>query len=144
MEILIAGIVGIIIWQVITLLAFVVSGESDDVGISMGMGLPLILTQLIVALIHKIKWLFFRRKYRHYHFKDATLESYSQLRTDKYAKPADMQCFNFDPSADHYVVEKVVSNKYRYVPHSDILTKQDIQFCFAGIPADYLNRFKKN
>lgn len=142
MEILIAGIVGIIVWQSITLFAFAASNENDEVGLYMGMGLPLILTQLVVALIHKIKWMFFHKRYRYYQFMDTN--SYIQLRTGKYAKPADMQCFNFDPSSDHYVVEKTVSNKYRYVPHSDTLTKQDIQFGFAGMSADYLNQFKKN
>ena len=55
MEILISGILGIIIWQSITLFAFAASNENDDVGLYMGMGLPLILTQLIVAAVKKIK-----------------------------------------------------------------------------------------
>lgn len=144
MEILMWIVVGALVWQGITLIAFALSGENEDVGAYFGMGLPLILTQLTIGIAQRIKWAIFRRRYRFYHFIDATLESYNQLRVGHYAKPADMQCFNFDTSASHYVVEKAIANKYRYVPHSDVLTKQDIQFGFPGMSAGYLANFKKD
>lgn len=144
MEILISGILGIIIWQSITLFAFAASDENEDVGLYMGMGLPLILTQLVIAAVKKIKWAIFRRKHKLYVFMDATLEEYNQARKEIFAKPNDMQCFNFDATADHYVVEKECSKKYRYLNSDDVLTPHQIQYGFSGMSADYLNKFKKN
>lgn len=144
MEILISGILGIIIWQSITLFAFAASNENDDVGLYMGMGLPLILTQLIVAAVKKIKWELFRRKHKFYIFMDTTLEEYNQARKGIFAKPNDMQCFNFDATADHYVVEKESTKRYRYLNSDDVLTPHQIQYGFSGMSADYLNKFKKS
>ena len=144
MEILISGILGIIIWQSIALLAFAASNENEDVGLYMGMGLPLILTQLIVAAVKKIKWTIFRRKHKFYIFMDATLEEYNQARKGVFAKPENMRCFNFDTTAEHYVVEKESTKRYRYLNSDDILTPYKIQYGFSGMSADYLNKFKKN
>lgn len=144
MEILISGILGIIIWQSIALFAFAASNENEDVGLYMGMGLPLILTQLIVAAVKKIKWTIFRRKHKFYIFMDATLEEYNQARKGVFAKPENMRCFNFDTTAEHYVVEKESTKRYRYLNSDDILTPYKIQYGFSGMSADYLNKFKKN
>ena len=144
MEILISGILGIIIWQSVTLFAFAASNENDDVGLYMGMGLPLILAQLVIAMVKKIKWTIFRRKHKFYIFMDATLEEYNQARKGIFAKPENMQCFNFDPTADYYVVEKECSKRSRHLYSDDILTPYKIQYGFSGMSADYLNKFKKN
>lgn len=144
MEILISGILGIILWQSIALFAFAASNENEDVGLYMGMGLPLILTQLIVAAVKKIKWTIFRRKHKFYIFMDATLEEYNQARKGVFAKPENMRCFNFDTTAEHYVVEKESTKRYRYINSDDILTPYKIQYGFSGMSADYLNKFKKN
>jgi hypothetical protein len=143
MEILISGILGIIIWQSVTLFAFAASDENEDVGLYMGMGLPLILTQLVIAAVKKIKWVIFRRKHKFYIFMDATLEEYNQARKGIFAKPENMRCFNFDPAADYYVVEKECSKRSRYLYSDDILTPYKIQYGFSGMSADYLNKFKK-
>lgn len=144
MEILISGILGIILWQSIALFAFAASNENEDVGLYMGMGLPLILTQLIVAAVKKVKWTIFRRKHKFYIFMDATLEEYNQARKGVFAKPENMRCFNFDTTAEHYVVEKESTKRYRYLNSDDILTPYKIQYGFSGMSADYLNKFKKN
>lgn len=144
MEILISAIVGILIWQSITLFAFAASNENDDVGLYMGMGLPLILTQLVVAAVKKIKWGLFRRKHKFYIFMDATLEEYNQARKGIFAKPENMQCFNFDTTADYYVVEKECSKRFRHLYSDDILTPYKIQYGLPGMSVDYLNKFKKN
>lgn len=144
MEILISGILGIIIWQSITLFAFAASNENEDVGLYMGMGLPLILTQLVIAAVKKIKWVIFRRKHKFYIFMDATLEEYNQARKGIFAKPENMQYFNFDTTADYYVVEKECSKRFRHLYSDDILTPYKIQYGFPGMSADYLNKFKKN
>lgn len=144
MEILISAIVGILVWQSIALFAFVASNENEDVGLYMGMGLPLILTQLAVAAVKKIKWTIFRKKHKFYIFMDATLEEYNQARKGIFAKPKNMQCFNFDTTADHYVVEKESTKRYRYISSDDILTPYKIQYGFSGMSVDYLNKFKKN
>lgn len=144
MEILIGAIVGILVWQSFTLFAFVASKENDDVGLYMGMGLPLILTQLIIAVVKKAKWAIFRRKHKFYIFMDATLEEYNRARTKIFAKPEDMQCFNFDATADYYVIEKESTKRYRHIDSDDILTPHRIQYGLPGMSADYLNKFKKN
>ena len=144
MEILISGILGIIIWQSVTLFAFAASNENEDVGLYMGMGLPLILTQLIIAAVQKIRWAIFRREHKFYTFMDATLEEYNQVRKGIFAKPKDMQCFNFDTAADHYVVEKECAKRYRHLYSDDVLTPHQIQYGLPGISVDYLNKFKKN
>ena len=144
MEILISGILGIIIWQSITLFAFAASDENEDVGLYMGMGLPLILAQLVVAAVKKIKWAIFRKKHKFYTFMDATLEEYNQARKGIFAKPENMQCFNFDTTADYYVVENESTKRYRYLNSDDILTPYKIQYGFPGMSIEYLNKFKKN
>ena len=144
MEILIGAIVGILIWQSVTLFAFAASNENEDVGLYMGMGLPLILTQLVVTTVKKIKWTIFRRKHKFYIFMDATLEEYNQARKGIFAKPENMRCFNFDTTADYYVVENESAKRYRYLNSDDILTPYKIQYGFSGMSADYLNKFKKN
>lgn len=144
MEILISGILGIIIWQSVTLFAFAASNENEDVGLYMGMGLPLILSQFVIAAIKEIKWTIFRKKHKFYIFMDATLEEYNQARKGIFAKPKDMQCFNFDTTADYYVVEKESTKGYRYLDSDDILTPHQIQYGFPGMSAGYLNKFKKN
>lgn len=144
MEILISGILGAIIWQSISLIAYAITDEDEDVGLQVGLGIPLLLTQLVIILSHKIKWLFFRKQYRFYCFKDTTLNDYEQIRCGIYAKPEDMQCFSFDTSEKYYVIKKEVANKYRYVPRSEILTKKHIQYGFAGMSKNYLNLFKKD
>jgi hypothetical protein len=144
MEILISGILGIIIWQSVTLFAFAASNENEDVGLYMGMGLPLILVQLIVAAVKKIKWEFFRRKHKFYIFMDATLGEYNQARKGIFAKPKDMQCFNFDATADYYVIEKECAKRARYLNSDDVLTPHQIQYGLPGMSTNYLNKFKKN
>ena len=144
MEILISGILGIIIWQSVTLFAFAASDENEDVGLYMGMGLPLILAQLVIAAVKKIKWAIFRKKHKFYIFMDATLEEYNQARKGIFAKPENMQCFNFEPTTDYYVVEEECSKRFRHLYSDDILTPYKIRYGFPGMSADYLNKFKKN
>ena len=143
MEILISGILGAIIWQSISLIAYAITNESEDVGLQVGLGLPLLFTQLLIAFLCKIKWLFFRKRYHFYWFKDTTLNDYEQIRCGKYAKPKDMQCFNFDTNAKYYVIEGEMPRRYRHVQKSEILTAQKIEDGFSGMTKKYLNLFNK-
>lgn len=144
MEILISGILGAIIWQSISLIAFAITDENEDVGLQMGMGLPLIFAQLAIAFTQKIKWKIFCKRYHLYFFKDTTLNDYEQICCGRYAKPLDMRCFNFDTNAKYHIIEKEMPRKYRHVQKSEILTAQEVEDGFSGMSKKYLNLFKIN
>ena len=138
--IILSAIVGILVWQTITLIAFALTKENEDVGLYFGMGLPLILTQTFFGILRLIIRFINSKRYKRYEFVDTTARYCSTAW--KFAKPKHMKDFNFDSTSTYYVIEHEMKKKQN-VYRGDTLTPEQIENGFPGFPKDYLNKFKK-
>ena len=138
--VILPAIIGILIWQTITLIAFVLSKENEDVGLYFGMGLPFFLVKtFLVVILLIVRFINFKR-YKRYEFVDTTARYCSTAW--KFARPEHMKSFNFDSTSTRYVVEHEMKKKQN-VYRNDTLTPEQIENGFPGFPKDYLNKFKK-
>ena len=138
--VILSAIVGILIWQTITLIAFALTKENEDVGLYFGMGLPLFLVQTFFAILRLIIRFINSKRYKRYEFVDTTARYCSTAW--KFAKPKHMKSFNFDSTSTYYVVEHEMKKKQN-IYRCDTLTPEQIKNGFPGFSKDYLDKFKK-
>lgn len=138
--VILSAIVGILIWQTITLIAFALTKENEDVGLRLGMGLPLLLVQTFFDVLRLIIRFINSKRYKRYEFVSTTAHYCSPVW--KFAKPKHMKDFNFDSTSSHYVVEHEMKKKQN-IYRCDTLTPEQIKNGFPGFSKDYLDKFKK-
>ena len=138
---IIAGFIGIVIYQVICMLVYIFTNENDNVMAVMGMLIPFaIWNYLIYPIVYKVVLAYYRKNYNCYYFcysnkdgtKDKTLGTF-------YAKAKDIKDFSQNES-DKYYIELVRSGKdFKSIPYKSHVYKG--QENFQGIE---MRKFKAN
>lgn len=138
---IIAGIVGIVIYQIICMTVYIFTNENDNVMAIMGMLIPFVIwNYLIYPIVYKIVLAYYRKNYNCYRFcytkkdgtKDRTLDTF-------YATEKDIKNFSKNES-DKYYIEFVKSGKdFKSIPYKSCVYKG--QENFQGWE---MNKFKVN
>lgn len=116
---IIAGIIGIVVYQIICMLVYIFTNENDNVMSIMGMLVPFaIWNYLIRPIIYKIVLTYYRKNYNCYRFcytktdgtKDKTLGSF-------YANTKNIKDFSQNEN-DEYYIELVRNGKdFKSIPY---------------------------
>lgn len=153
MNIFITIILTILIYELINFIAYVVSGEKENVIVITSTGIWYVIWGIIVAIGNKIL-LLNSRKYNLYRFYGEVSESKRDNKCDKcicsrYMTPKVASQFKLIdkeaiPSKD-FCVQFVKSGKeFKSFPSKyEILTQKDIDNGIKGMDAEFLKKFKK-
>lgn len=138
---IIAGFIGIVIYQIICMVVYIVTNEDDNIMSIMGMLIPFaVWSYLIQPIIYKIVLTYYRKNYNCYRFcytridgaKDKSLGTF-------YSNIKNMKDFSQNEN-DEYYIELVRSGKdFKSVPYKGNIYKG--QENFQGWE---MNRFKVN
>lgn len=138
---IIAGVIGIIIYQIICMLVYIFTNEDDNVMSIMGMLIPFaIWNYLIRPIIYKIVLTYYRKNYNCYRF------CYTQIDGTKdkclgtfYANIKNIKDFSQNENDKYYIELIRNGNDFKSVPYkSDVYKGQEN---FKGWE---MNLFKKN
>lgn len=127
---IIAGFIGIVIYQIICMLVYIFTNENDNVMTIMGMLIPfLVWSYLVQPIIYKIVLAYYRKNYNCYCFcytktdgtKDKTLGTF-------YANTKNIKDFSQNES-DKYYIELVRNGKdFKSVPYNGEIYKGQDEF----------------
>lgn len=127
---IVAGIIGIIIYQIICMIVYLITNENDNVMAIMGMLIPFaIWNYLIQPIVYKVVLSYYRKNYNCYRFcytikngmKDKTLGTF-------YAKTKDIKDFSQNEN-DKYYIELVRNGKeFKSIPYKSHVYKGQENF----------------
>lgn len=126
---IIAGIVAILIYQIITLVIYLVSGEKDDLLVIVATLVPYGISALFVLLIRAITLAYYRRNYNCYLFCQTEKNkdnNESPIVFYAYAKPSDVIEFSQDKNDEYYIELYLHGKDFKSIPwKTDIYKGQD-------------------
>lgn len=128
---IIAGIVGIVVYQIICMLVYIFTNENDDVMSTMGMLIPFaIWNYAIRPIIYKLVLSYYRKNYNCYRFCHTRIDGAKDKSLGVfYANIKNIKDFSQDEN-DKYYIELVKSGKdFKSVPcKGDIVYKGQEKF----------------
>lgn len=101
---IIAGIVAIVIYQIITFVIYLISGENEEVLGAIATFVPFVVFLLFASIYKKIRLVYYRRNYNAYRFCYTTSNGMKDKSLGMFfARPKDLTEFVQDENSKYYI-----------------------------------------
>ena len=116
---ILAGIMGIIVYQFICMLVYIFTNENDDIMAIMGMLVPFaIWNYLFRPVMYKIVLMYYRKNYNGYRFCYTTKDGRKDTHLSTfYAKTKDMKKFSQNTEDDYYLSLVRKGKDFKSIPY---------------------------